>query len=352
MKRILAYTVPLLFLAAACGALWYWWQHGRFIETTDNAYLRGDITPISSKVAGYVEAVLVADNQTVTAGQPLVSIQDLEFMVRLERGRKALSERQAALHVVREQRKQQTSEIRIATAQLEMAEAELQRDTELYERFKRLYADDVVSWFDYSDALMRKQKALAQQTGARANLNRAEQEVNVLFAEEQQIIAEIARCKEDVKLLEQDVADTQICAPVSGTVGNKQVRPGQYVKTGSNLMALIPNDKIWVEANFKEIQLARMHVGQTVVIDVDAYPQLNVTGKIDSLAPASGAEFSLLPPENATGNFTKIVQRIPVKISIDHFAAMSSKLRPGMSVEVSINTKERGSTHPKHLAQQ
>ncbi len=350
MKRLLPYVFLFVLLLAATSFGWYWWQTGRYVETTDNAYIRADITPISTKVAGYVESVLVADNQVVRAGEPLVRIQDMEFKVRMERGRNNLLERQAALLVVEGKRKQQSSKIALAKAQLVVAEVNLQRNAEVYRKFDKLFAEEVLSWFEYNEALANNNKALAEKSGAEASLEMAKQELNVLLAEKQRITAEIGQHQEDLKLLQQEVADTSICAPISGTVGNRRVQTGQYVRPGSVLMALIPLNDVWVEANFKEVQLARMQEGQQVEIGVDAFPDHHFTGRVQSLSPASGAEFSLLPPENASGNFTKIVQRIPVKITVDKNSHQDQRLLPGMSVEVSINTKAAPLTERKELA--
>jgi len=339
MKRLVPHTILTVFLAVACGFGWYWWHTGRYIETTDNAYIRGDITPISAKVSGYVETVLVSDNQVVAEGEPLVRIQDLEFKVRMEKGNKDLVERQAALFVATEKRRQQGSIIDLAQAQLTIAEIKHQREAEEFERFESLFAEEVISPLEYRAALARKKTCQAEMKGAEANLRMAIQEQAVLLAEERRIEAEIGQHREQLKLLQQKVADTCICAPTSGTVGNRRVRAGQYVRPGSVLMALIPLHEVWVEANFKEVQLARMQVGQPVVIEVDAFAGHTFSGRIDSLSPASGAEFSILPPENATGNFTKIVQRIPVKISIDERPTQGRRLLPGMSVEVRLDTR-------------
>jgi membrane fusion protein (multidrug efflux system) len=350
MKRLLPYVFLFVLLLAAGGFGWYWWQTGRYIETTDNAYIRGDITPISTKVAGYVEEILVSDNQIVSDGEVLVRIQDMEFKVRMELGRNSLMERQAALLVAEGKRKQQWSKIDLTKAQLTVAEVDLQRETEVHSRFDSLYAKGATSWFEYSEALTRKKKAQAQRIAAKASLGMAEQELSVLLAEEQRIVAEIGQHQEELKLLQQEVTDTSICAPISGTVGNRRVRAGQYVRPGSILMALIPLNKVWIEANFKEVQLVRMQEGQSVEIEVDAFPGHFFTGRIQSFSPASGAEFSLLPPENASGNFTKIVQRIPVKITVDKNSHQDKKLLPGMSVEVSIDTRQEPKTEQKHLA--
>jgi membrane fusion protein (multidrug efflux system) len=350
MKRLFPYLILFLFIAASCGFGWYWWHTGRYIETTDNAYIRSNITPISSKISGYVEKVLVSDNQIVDAGETLVRVQDMEFKARMERGKNSLRERQAALLVVKEIRKQQLSEIALAKAQLNAAEVDFQRETEVYNRFAPLYVEKVISWYDFSEAMANKEKAQAQRAGAKATLDIVKQELAVLLAEEQQITAEIGQHNEELKLLQQEVTDTIICAPISGTVGNRRVRTGQYVCPGSILMALIPLNEVWIEANFKEIQLARMQEGQAVEIEIDAFPEDRFTGRIQSFSPASGAEFSLLPPENATGNFTKIVQRIQVKINIDKDSYQGKRLLPGMSVEVRIDTNAAPQTEQKQLA--
>lgn len=352
MKRLLPSLILLVFLAVAGGFGFYWWQIGRFIETTDNAYIRSDITPISSKISGYVEEVLVADNQIVAAGDPLVRIENLEFRVRMKRGRSGLVERQAALLVEIEKRKQQRSKIDLAKALLTVAEVELQRETEEFSRFERLYAGEVISSLEYGEALSSREKCRAAKSGAEASLRMAEQELSVLHAEEKRIGAEIGQHQEELKLLEQELADTNIRAPISGTIGNRRIRTGQYVRPGSILMALIPLNNVWVEANFKEVQLTRMQEGQSVEIEVDAFPDHKFTGQIQSFSPASGAEFSILPPENASGNFTKIVQRIPVKIDFEKASKQGTRLLPGMSVEVSIDTRmhANSSARKKHLA--
>ena len=350
MKRFVPYLILMIFLAAAAGGACYWWQTGRHIESTDNAYIRGDITPIGCKISGYVEALLVADNQVVEAGQLLVRIEDREYQLRMQRGRELLLERQAALLVVKEERAQQLSGIDLNRALLEVAEIDLKRETDVCERYLPLYQEEVLSWFDYNEAKARKEMARAQQVGAQARLQMAQQQLTILLAREQQILAEIGQHRQELKLLEQEVADTCIRAPISGTVGNRRVRSGQYVRPGSTLMALIPLNEVWVEANFKEIQLARMQEGQPVDIEIDAFPDLHLTGRIQSLSPASGAEFSLLPPENASGNFTKIVQRIPVKISFDKDASHHKRLLPGMSVEVSIDTRSKPLPKRQQLA--
>ncbi len=339
MKRRLPYSILIAFFALFCGAGWYWWNYLRHIETTDNAYIRGEITPISAKISGYVEQVLVSDNQIVAAGDPLVRIQDLEFKIRLERGRNGITERQAALLVVAGKRNQQQSMIELAKAQLAVVVADLEKEYEEFKRFERLYAKNIISPHEYETALAKKKKWSAEKSGAVASLRIAQQGLEILLAEQKRIKAEIGQNLEELKLLQKQVDDTLICAPISGTVGNRRVRMGQYVRPGSILMALIPLNDVWIEANFKEVQLAGIMKEQPVTITVDAFPDHLFNGRIQSLAPASGAVFSILPPENASGNFTKIVQRIPVKITFDKDRNFHRKLLPGMSVKVSVDTR-------------
>ena len=313
MKRLLPHIILTIFLIGVCGVGFYWWQVGRYIETTDNAYIRGDITPISAKISGYVDKILVADNQIVSAGEPLVQIEALEYRVRLERGKDSLAEREAALQVAAAKTKQHRSRIDIAKAELTIAEVELEREAQELKRNKKLYAAGYISPLEYGQVVTRKKRYRAEKKAAEASLRMVQQELMVLSAEETQLTAEINQ--------------------------HRRVRSGQYVRPGSILMALIPLHQVWVVANFKEVQLARMQIGHSVEITVDAFPGQKFTGQIQSFSPASGAEFSLLPPENASGNFTKIVQRIPVRIILDATRNQNQRLLPGMSVEVSVDIR-------------
>ncbi|KAF0218437.1 MAG: multidrug resistance protein [Geobacteraceae bacterium] len=339
MKRVIPVVLILTLLAGGCWSGWYWLSIGRFIEKTDNAYIRSEITQISSKVSGYVKAVPAGDNAPVAAGDPLVRIEDIEFRVKLENGRKRLEERRAALRVAQVKSRLQQSRIDACTAQVAAAEAEqVKRGSEL-RRFSALFPSGIVSELDYEAVVTTEKKARADAAGARANLESAEREREVFLAEERRLEAELRQLEEELKLPAQELGDTVIRAPIAGVVGNRRVRPGQYVKPGTVLLAVIPRDDIWVEANFKEVQLARMREGQPVAIEVDTFPGTPLTGRVESLAPASGAEFSLIPPENATGNFTKIVQRVPVKIRFDAGQPLLQSLRAGMSVVVKLDTR-------------
>lgn len=340
MKRIFASAIVLVLLAGGGWLARYWFYTGRYIEKTDNAYIRSEITQISSKVSGYVLDVSAEDNMPVQAGEVLVRIDSHEFKVRLENGRKKIEERVAALQVAQNRSRMQQSRIEACKAQLTSVEAEQARKSSELRRYASLLPGGIISELDYESVLTAEKKSQAEVANARANLNASVSEKDVLLAEEQRLHAELRQQAEELKLPTQELGDTQIRAPITGVVGNRRVRAGQYVKPGTVLLAVIPRQALWVEANFKEVQLERMREGQMVAIEVDAFPGKPLTGRIESLSPASGAEFSLIPPENAAGNFTKIVQRIPVKISFDSGQPELKELRSGMSVVVRADTRK------------
>ena len=339
MRRFLPWFGALALLIAGCGFGWYWFTCGQYIEKTDNAYIRSEITQISAKVAGYVSAVAVEDNTLVAAGDELLRIEDHEFRVRLDSGRRRGDERRAALVVARQKSRLQLTRIEAGRAQLTAAEAELSKRSSELRRFGSIYTSGIVSEMDYENVVTAEKKASSEVASARASLAAAQQEREVFISEERRLEAELRQQDAEVKLPAQELRDTVIRAPLAGVVGNRRVRAGQYVKPGTVLLAVIPRHDLWVEANFKEIQLARMRAEQPVTIAVDAFPGQELTGLVTSLAPASAAEFSLIPPENATGNFTKIVQRVPVKISFDKGQPLLQSLRAGMSVIVRLDTR-------------
>lgn len=342
MKRSLLVIAAVVLLAGAGWSARTWFTTWRYIEKTDDAYIRSEITQISSKVTGYVKTVRATDNTLVAAGEELIRIEDLEFRARLGYGQKKREERKASLMVAQSKSVLQLSRIEAFKAQLEAAQAEqIRRGGEL-RRFGNIYSSGIISEQDYEAVVTAEKKGRAEVAGAVANLDAAQKEHEVLLAEERRIEAELRQQEEELKLPAQELADTVISAPIAGVVGNRRVRVGQYVKPGTLLLAIVPRQEFWVEANFKEVQLARMRDGQPVTIVVDAYPGTPLAGQLESLSPASGAEFSLIPPENATGNFTKIVQRVPVKIRFQAGQPLLGSLRSGMSVVVKMDTR----SHP------
>lgn len=346
MRRFFA--AFLLFALLGGGGLFarYWFTVWRYMEKTDNAYIRSEITQISSKVSGYVSEVQAKDNMPVKPGDVLVRIEDHEFKVRLENGRKKLAERSAALRVAQQRSRLQQSRIAAYAAQLSSAEAEQIKKSSELRRFASLLPGGVISELDYESVVTAEKKSRAEVATASANMDAAAREREVLLAEEGRLEAELRQQTEELKLPARELGDTVIRSPLVGVVGNRRVRAGQYVKPGTFLLAVIPRQTLWVEANFKEVQLARMREGQTVTIAVDAFPGEQLTGRLASLSPASGAEFSLIPPENATGNFIKIVQRVPVKIHFDAGQPLLRNLRSGMSVVVELDTRGDSGRRP------
>jgi membrane fusion protein, multidrug efflux system len=339
-----------LLSVAALAALWYggsygwrWWTEGRFQESTDNAYVRADVTLVASRIAGYVASVEVQDNQPVAFGQVLFRIDDVDYKARVEQARADVASRQAALDAAKTQEQLQCSLILQVEADVRSTTADSERTRADFDRYMQLAAKDVTSTQRLDSARADATKAAAALSSAKARLVAERDRVHLLEAQEAGALAAVNQARATLKLAEIDLANTEVRAAITGTVGNWQVRVGRYVQPGIQLLAIVPLADAYVVANYKETQLDRMQVGQLVEIKVDSYPGRTFTGHVASLSPASGAQFALLPPDNATGNFTKVVQRIPVKILVDGGSLLAEELRPGMSVIATVDTRS-----PKH----
>jgi len=320
----------------------YWWQTGRHLESTNNAYVTGDITAFSPRISGYVRKVLVDDNQLVSEGQALVHIDDREYRARVERVKAVVLRKKTGLQNIEHRRVLQIALIEEAEAATNAYQADLVKTSKDLVRAKQLVSEGWVSKQGEDYATADEHRARATLTSSRAATTAARQKLAVLESEKSQLTAEIAEAEAELSLAEIDLNATIIRAPTSGTVGNRRVRTGEYVRPGTKLLALVPLDNVWVIANFKETELTKMTPGQDAEVMVDTYPDVVINGKVNSFSPASGAEFSLLPPENATGNFTKVVQRIPVKITLPDDHLLTGKIVPGMSVVVTVDTKPSG----------
>ena len=326
-------------LAVLAGASWYGWDYwavGRFEVSTDNAYVKADNTTISPKVSGYIGQVLVGDNQHVKAGQVLARIDDRDFSVALEQAGADVAAAEAALASKRAQLDVQSSVIEAARATLEVDTATETFAQQENKRYTDLAKTGFGSVQNAQSAQARGAGAIATIARDKANLASALKQVELLKAEIAQADATVGRANALRRQAELNLSYTTIRAPIDGVVGNRTLRAGQFVQAGTQLMSLVPSSGAYVIANYKETQLSGVREGQPVEIEIDTYPGKLVRGHVDSLAPASGQEFALLPPDNATGNFTKVVQRIPVKIVLD---STDVELRPGMSVVPSIQTK-------------
>ncbi|OWV76240.1 hemolysin D [Rhizobium sp. R634] len=315
-----------------------YWTVGRFIESTDNAYVKADYTTVAPKVAGYIKDVLVNDNDPVKAGQVLARIDDRDFQAALSQARADVKAAEAAVSNIDAQIALQQSVIGQAKATIEASQASLDFAVSDAARSARLITSGAGTQSRAEQSQSARDQAAAAVERDRAALVAAENKVPVLETERQQAVAERDRAAAAARQAELNLSYTDIVAAVDGTVGARSIRVGQYVTSGTQLMAVVPLHAVYVVANFKETQLTYVRPGQPVEIKVDSFPGATIKGHVDSVSPASGLEFSLLPPDNATGNFTKIVQRIPVKIVIDD-EALRGLLRSGMSVEPEIDTK-------------
>jgi membrane fusion protein (multidrug efflux system) len=311
---------------------------GRFVETTDNATVESDISVVSSKLVGYVREVRAAHNQFVRAGDVLAVLESGDFAVRVAQAQAALEAQRASIETIDSQIAQEQAMIAQADATVASAEADLALAHRTLERDRTLSATGVVSGSKLDASTADERKASAALSKARAGATAERSRLPVLAGQRATAVAQLGQLQASLDLAKIDLDNTVIRAPIDGVVGNRSVQVGQLVRMGEQLLSVVPLDTIYVVANFKETQIADMRRGQPVRISVDAFPGRVIVGELDSFAPASGAQFSLLPPENATGNFTKIVQRVPVKIALPKNDPVVGALRPGLSVEASVDT--------------
>jgi membrane fusion protein (multidrug efflux system) len=397
--KLLKFGLPALILAIAVGV--YFWLHNRNRVSTDDAQVDGHIAPISAKVSGSVQQVLVELNNRVKAGQVLVRLDPRDYQARVDQAKAALTVAEAQAHAAQvgvpltratttsgtsgaaaqvaaaqaeyqraevAQQQAQTSGIAAAQANVGVAEANNRRAQADLDRMRPLIAKQEISQQQFDAYLAAAQVAAAQLRAAQEQLNAArqgaqnaaaaaqtalarvqqaraglqesqanQQQVNVSTAQAQSASASVQQARANLAAAELDLSYTTIIAPVDGVVTNKNVEPGQIVQPGQGLMTIVPLNDVWVTANFKETQLADVHPGQRAEVHVDMYGK-SIPGRVDSISGATGSRMSLLPAENATGNFVKVVQRIPVKIVFDRLPE-GVVLRPGMNVDATIFTK-------------
>jgi membrane fusion protein, multidrug efflux system len=331
-------------VAVLAGAAWYGWDYwivGQYLISTDDAYVKADNTTVAPKVSGYLREVLVGDNEPVKTGQVLARIDERDFKVALDQARSDVAAANAAIASKQAQLGVQQAVIDAAQATIEVDRATVTFAAQENKRYGDLAATGYGSVQNAQQAQSRIAGAQAAVQRDTANLASALKQVDLLKAEIAQANAALARAISAQSQAELNLGYTTIVAPIDGIVGNRTLRVGQYVQAGTQLMSVVPVAGAYVVANFKETQLTDVREGQAVDIAVDMFPGQVVHGHVDSIAPASGQEFALLPPDNATGNFTKVVQRIPVKIALDRNNAPSIELRPGMSVIPTIETKSQ-----------
>jgi len=317
----------------------YYWTTGQYLVSTDDAYVQAHNVLVSPRVSGYISQVAVNDNQRVRAGQVLARIDDRDYLTAVALARADVEAQQAAIGVLQQQIGAQRLAVEAARDSIVADQADLTFADQNYDRYQNLSRSGAGTMQEAQQATSLLHAKRAQLDHDTADLGLAQKQVDVLKAQQIQAQAVLAQKQAALHQAELNESYTTITAPVAGTVGVRTVRVGQYVQAGTQLMAVVPLRHVYVTANFKETELTNVQPGQPVTIDVDTFPDAVVHGTVNSIAPASGEEFALLPPDNATGNFTKIVQRIPVKIAINPDDPLIGRLRPGMSVEPTIDTK-------------
>jgi membrane fusion protein (multidrug efflux system) len=366
----LKYATPLVVLLLAIAVVititrdWNAWEGGKIEQVTDDAVVRGDLTPLSTKVPGIVRNVKVTDYQKVHAGDLLVELQDDDYRAQVAQASAATEAAKAAIQNNRKQRDLQDSRIERALAGIDLAKAQIaaaqagvnavQADVDRTRsertRQESLLATQAATKQKVEAAVADEQRFAAQSASREADLEQAKTSLRsneiaveserrskaVLESQEQQLIADLHAKEAALTAAQINLGYTKIHAPADGVVGERQVRAGQLVSPGTQVLTFVAETK-WIQANYRETQLTHMKVGDPAEIRIDAYPGKEVRGKVLEIAPASGSQFALLPPDNATGNYTKVVQRIPVKIAIDD-AALASQLRPGLSVVATVRT--------------
>lgn len=340
MRRPLVLLSLALFLLGCGWYANYWWRTGRWIEATDDAYVGGNTTALSPQAAGQIAKVLIQDNQRVAAGQLLIRIDDRLYRAAFDRAEAAVQQQQATLRNLHAKLQLQLSLIASAKATLTAKIAAATFSGQEAQRYRSLVASNAGTEQNAQKATSADDQARATVDGSRADLDAAKQQIDVLKTEVSQAEAALASAEADRETAKLNIGYTQIRSPIDGFVGNRLAQVGSYVSQGAYLLTVVPANQLWIDANFKEDQLGRMKVGQPATVVVDVAPGKLLHGHVLSLAPATGAVFSVIPPENATGNFTKIVQRVPVRIVLDD-PSQAALLRPGLSTTISVDTRPR-----------
>jgi len=344
LKRLALAGVTLAVLA---GGGWYgrdWWTTGRFIESTDDAYVGGNVTAIAPHVSGFVAEVLVTDNQRVRAGQLLVRLDSRDYQAALDHAAAVVAARSASLEGLRAQYLLQQSVIREQEADLVAKSAQLTFAIQDAERYRSLAVTSAGSRQDAQRTSSLEQQARSSVLAAAAALEAGRQQLKVLEAQIAEADANLAQSRADLQTAQLNLGYTEIRAPSDGYVGNRAAQVGAFVAAGAYLISVIPTRGLWVDANFKEDQLTRMEDGDAATVVADVLPGHVFRGHVASVAPGTGAVFSVIPAENATGNFTKIVQRVPVRVVLDADDAELRRLRPGLSTTARVDTRSGDQT--------
>lgn len=346
-KKKRSLVLPVIVMAVLGAGGWYgyhWWTDGRFMISTDDAYVSGDIAVISPKVSGYVEKVNIVENQSVKAGDPLVTLDQGDYRIAYDQAQANVESARLAVSRIDAQIVGGQASLKQAEAQRGALQASL-RGTEItLKRATELVAKSVGTAADLDSAQIALEQAQANLAAGDAAVTSAQANIDLLKAQRNEAVNTVRLQELAVQSAARDLDFTVLKAPYDGTIGNLSVQTGDLVSTGKRLASLVPMNDLYIEANFKETQIGQIVLGSKVHIHVDAYDGQTVEGTVQSIAPASGAVFSLLPPENATGNFTKVVQRVPVRIAIPREELEKGRMRAGLSVVADVDTRTAPAT--------
>jgi membrane fusion protein (multidrug efflux system) len=340
-KQLVLLGLACTFALGASAYGYYWWTVDRFFQSTDDAYVGGDVTPISPHVAGFVAEVAVKDNELVQSGQLLVRLDDRDTRAAADHAQAVLAQRAATLASLQAKYEVQQSAIQQASADLDAKTAQAGFAKVDAERYHTLALSNYGSRQDSERTSALDAQARAGVSAAQAALAAAKQQLSVLNADIAEATAAVAQARADLETARLNLGYAEIRSPIDGYVGNRAARVGAYVSQGTYLLTIVPSRGLWVDANFKEDQLVRMTAGQPATIVADTLPGHVFNGHLSSLAPATGAVFSVIPPENATGNFTKIVQRVAVRIALDDGDPNLARVRPGLSTIATVDTRSQ-----------
>lgn len=344
-KRRKGRVILSLILLAALGGGgtygWHWWNVGRFLETTEDAYLQSDKVTVAPRIAGHVAEVMVGDNQPVKAGDVIARLDDREYRVMLKQAEAEVEKSRAQLLGTAAAITQQMAQVESSKAEVENTDAALDFAGKEYTRYQNLMqtGSGTVQRQQQADSDLRQKRAAHDK--AIASLEAAKKQVDALKALEGSARASLEASQAKVEQAKLNLTYTTITAPTDGVAGDRSLRVGQFVSAGTGLLTLVPMGRdIYLVANFKETQTGHMVEGQRVTFTVDAFGDHEFEGRVESFSPGTGAQFALLPPENATGNFTKVVQRVPVRVALDDTDPLLARLRPGLSVEATVHTQD------------
>ncbi|KTW02484.1 HlyD family secretion protein [Sphingomonas sanguinis] len=340
-RRIRIILLVVAAVAIVGGVFWYanYKSVGQYMQATNDAFIQADAVTVAPKVSGYVDKVFVAENQNVQVGQPLLQIDTRDYRAQTAQIQAQIGVARANAEGVQAQIKEQQAAIDRSEADLRAAQSDAAFAQAEVARYTPLAASGAESRERLSQLQNQARQANAKVAAANAALSASRRRIGTLNAQVDQARSQGQAAKAQLDAAEVNLGSTTIRASIAGRVGNKTVRIGQFLQAGTRTMSIVPVNQLYINANFKETQLGLMRPGQPVKIEVDALPGVEIKGHVESVAPGTGAQFSLLPPQNATGNFTKIVQRVPVRIAVDADAQTRALMVPGMSVDVTVDTR-------------